>query len=282
MRRLLLGLITILYSPAFAAAQGIQSAGVAAGVHYTEDTRPTAAFAASASVRFGISWLFALQRSLADLETDTIAGTERDISVAVLPVWQPLGGRVFLGAGAALTARRMLYVGASDTRDTRVRGVAIAGIRIPVAGEGLALELSGRADQYDPISFAGLFGMRVRFGAARNWQLGEPLPPATVTRAAVWNDVLMQLILLQQNLESFTRIKEIETGIELEFESGSVTLWDDVAKVGRVLAAADPPVIVTAFGPNAGRVAAAVTAGTFPPERLKLQRNDRVYLRVEH
>src|SRR5687767_4548628 len=107
MRRLLLGLITILYSPMFAAAQDIQSAGVAAGVHYTEDTRTTAAFAASASVRFGISWLFALQRSLADLETDTIAGTERDISLAVLPVWQPFGGRIFLGAGAALTARRM-------------------------------------------------------------------------------------------------------------------------------------------------------------------------------
>jgi hypothetical protein len=61
-----------------------------------------------------------------------------------------------------------------------------------------------------------------------------------------------------------------------------VTLYDDIARVGRVLAAADPPVIVTVFAPNAGRAGAAATAGSFPAERLRLQRHTRTYLRVEH
>jgi predicted sugar kinase len=209
-------------------------------------------------------------------------GTERDVSLALMPLWQPFGGRLFAGVGAALNERRVQLVDAPDSRETRVHAVAIAGIRLPIAGEGLAIELTGRADQHDKTAMSALFGVRVRFGATRNLQFGEPTRPALAARAAVWNDVLMQLILLQQNLESFTRIKEIQTGIELEFDMGSLTLWDDVARVGRVLAAAQPPVTVTTFGPNAGRVAAAVTAGSFPPERLKLQRADRVYLRVEH
>jgi hypothetical protein len=111
---------------------------------------------------------------------------------------------------------------------------------------------------------------------------GEPQPAKVVgARAAVWNDVLMQLILLQQGLESFTRIKEIATGIELEFDQTAVTLYDDVAKAARVLAAAQPPVVLTVFAPNAGRVGAAATAGSFPAERMRLQRDARVFLRVE-
>ncbi len=90
----------------------------------------------------------------------------------------------------------------------------------------------------------------------------------------------MQLVLLQQNLESFSRIRQIESGIELEFENSRITLYDDIAKVGRVLAAADPPVNVVVFAPNSGRVGAAVTAGGFPPERLRLESHNRVFLRV--
>jgi hypothetical protein len=281
MRRVALVSILMFYSANSLDAQ-VESVGVAAGWHYTEATRPTAAFAASAALHAGLSWLLLLQRSLAELESDTVVGTERDISLTLMPLWQPFGGRFFAGVGAALNERRVQLVDAPDTRETSVRAVAIAGIRLPIAGEGLAIELSGRADHHDDVAVTALFGVRARFGAIRNLQFGEPASPATVARAAVWNDVLMQLILLQQSLESFTRIKEIEAGIELEFVMGNVTLWDDVAKVARVLAAAQPPVTVTTFGPNAGRVAAAVTAGSFPPERLKLQRADRVYLRVEH
>lgn len=259
-----------------------ESVGLATGWHYSEATRPTAAFAASAGVHAGVSWLLLLQRSLAELDSDSVVGNERDISLALMPVWQPFGGRIFAGIGVALNERRVQLIDAPDTRKTGVRAVATAGMRLPIAGEGLAIELTGRADHHENVTVTALFGVRARFGAIRNLQFGEPATPASATGAAVWNDVLMQLILLQQSLESFTRIKEIETGIELEFEMGHVTLWDDVAKVGRVLAAAQPPVTVTTFGPNAGRVAAAVTAGTFPPERLKLQRADRVYLRVEH
>jgi hypothetical protein len=281
MRRVVLVSFLIFYSTNRAEAQ-FESVGLATGWHYSEVTRPTAAFAASAAVRAGLPWLLLLQRSLAELESDSVVGTERDISLAVMPLWQPFGGRLFGGVGVALNGRRVELIDAADTRNTRVRAVAIAGIRLPIAGEGLAIEFSGRADQHDNVTITALFGVRARFGAIRNLQFGEPATPAAVERAAVWNDVLMQLILLQQSLESFSRIKEIETGIELEFEMGDVTLWDDIAKVGRVLAAAEPPVTVTTFGPNAGRVAAAVTAGSFPPERLKLQRADRVYLRVEH
>jgi hypothetical protein len=263
-------------------AQRVASLAVAAGPRFSEATHATAAFTASAGLRLGIPWLLALQRSVAELDSATTSGIERDVSLALLPVWEPFGGRLFFGVGAALTSERTEVIGVRDVSRSRVRGVAMAGVRIPLAGEGVAFELSARADDHEDPVLTGLLGVRVRFGIPHNLKLGEPVTPAATARAAVWNDVLMQLILLQQSLESFSRIKQIDTGIELEFENGSITLWDDIAKAARVLAAADPPVIITAFGPNAGRVAAAVTAGSFPAERVKLLRDNRVFLRVEH
>jgi hypothetical protein len=156
-------------------------------------------------------------------------------------------------------------------------------LRLPLAGPGVLLELLARADALEPQpQFSAFLGVSVRPGLPNTLLLGEPATPAHVAARAVWNDVVMQLVLLQQELESFTRIREIETGIDLEFDQRSVTLYDDVARVARVLAAADPPVVVTVFAPNAGRAGAAVTAGSFPAERLRLQRDERVYLRVEH
>jgi hypothetical protein len=225
-----------------------------------------------------------LQGSVAELEPDAGEGTLRDVSFALLPSWEPFGGYLLLAAGPALHSLHRDVVFAADDRTRRFAATAVVAVRMPIAGEGIAIELLGRADVLDPHpQFSGFFGVRVRPGARNTLTLGEPMSPTRVAaHRAVWNDVLMQLILLQQNLESFSRIKEIETGIELEFDQSEVTLYDDIARVARVLAAADPPVVVSVFAPNAGRAGAAVTAGSFPAERLRLQRDTRVYLRVEH
>ena len=281
MRRLVILAVITLFSVDRAQAQRLGSLGVSTGAAFSDVTHATAAFAASAGVHLGIPWLVLAQRSVADL--NQAPGSRRDISLAILPTFETLRGRLFAGVGATIKSHRIDVLNGSDEEGARFGLVGIAGIRLPVAGNGVVIELAGRVDEVPDRSYSALFGVRVRPGIPNTLTLGEPQrATAVVTRAAVWNDVLMQLILLQGNLESFSRIKEIETGIELEFDATRVTLWDDVAKVGRVLAAADPPVVITAFGPTAGRVAAAVTAGSFPAERLKLQRAERVYLRVEH
>ena len=264
-------------------AQRLSSYGAGVGAALQADARTTVAFAVSAGVQWYIPWLTILQRSLAELDTDSASGTVHDISLALLPLWQPLRGRVALGVGASLHDVRRDFTAASDDRRTRVALTGVAGLRLPLAGEGVLVELLARADALEPEpQLSGVLGVRIRPGLPNTLQLGEPATPARVAARAVWNDVLMQLILLQQELESFTRIREIETGIELEFDQRHVTLYDDIARVARVLAAAEPPVMVTVFAPNAGRAGAAATAGSFPAERLRLQRDTRVYLRVEH
>jgi hypothetical protein len=274
----------LLCSAGTAHAQRLSSLGLAAGAVLQDDARATAAFTGSAGIHWIIPWTTVLQRSVADLEEDAGTGTLHDVSFAVLPSWEPWQGRILLSAGPSLHAVRHDYVNGPDESRARIAATGLAGLRLPVAGVGVNVELLARADVMEPATqFSALFGMRIRPGIANTLVLGEPRAPAQVAaRRAIWNDVLMQLILLQQSLESFTRIKEVETGIELEFDQRPVTLYDDIARVARVLAAADPPVMVTVFAPNAGRVGAAVTAGSFPAERLRLQRDSRVYLRVEH
>lgn len=265
-----------------AAAQRLASATLSTGALSQANLTTTAAFAVTAGVHWHIPWLVVMQRSVADLEGETITGTLGDFSLAFMPAVEPLGGYVVLAGGPSVHRQELDRIGDVDEQHTRFAWTGVIGLRIPVAGRGVSLELTARADaiQPDP-QFAGLFGVHIRRGVANTLVRGEPIPPrAGAATAAVWNDVLMQLILLQQNLESFDRIKEIENGIELEFDLGARTLYDDVARAARVLAAAVPPVTITVFAPNAGRTAAAVTAGSFPAERLKLQRDDRVYLRV--
>ena len=281
--RLLL-LTCLLCNTGVAHAQRLTGYGIAAGSVWQHDTRATAAFTASASVQWGLPWIALLQRSLAELESQSDEATLQDISLAVLPSLELWRKRILLAAGPSLHATRRDFVAAADETRKRVVATGVTGLRLPIAGEGVAVELMARADALGPSAqFSGLFGLRIRPGAGNTLSLGEPRVPTIVAeQRAIWNDVLMQLILLQQNLESFTRIKEIETGIELEFDQVVVTVYDDIARVGRVLAAADPPVTVTVFAPNAGRAGAAVTAGSFPAERLRLQRSARTYLRVEH
>ena len=250
-------------------AQRLSSYSVATGAVFQDDTRLSAAFAASVGVQFYVPWLITLQRSVAELEGDSATGTLRDVSLAVMPLWQPFRGSIAIGVGASLHALAREFIGPLDEHRTRVAATGMAAVRLPLAGEGVVLELLARADVLEPEpQFSGVFGVRVRPGLPNTLRLGEPSAPVRVAQRAVWNDVLMQLILLQQELESFTRIREIETGIDLEFDQRSVTLYDDVAKVARVLAAAEPPVVITAFAPNAGRTGAAVTAGSFPAETV--------------
>ena len=266
-----------------AAQRRLTSIGLAAGADASESTAVTAAFSASLGFRYGWSWLVLAQRAVADYDGESQPGTQRAVSAAVLPVWEPFAGRFVLGAGAALHALSTDRFDGTHERGRELGVVAVAGVRLPIAGPGVALELLGRGDAFaGQRHVTGLFGVRVQPGVRNTMRRGEPMTaPQLAERAAVWNDVVMQLVLLQQGLESFSRIREIETGVELEFDVGKVTLYDDVAKAGRVLAAADPPVTITVFAPNAGRVAAAVTAGTFPPERIRLNRSERVFLRVE-
>lgn len=283
-RPVLLLLALLVWTTDATAQRRLTSVGMAAGIDVSESTAATAAFSGSLGIRYGWSWLVLVQRAVADYEAEQPrTGTQRDVSAAGLPVWEPFSGRFVLGAGLALHALSVDRLDGAHERSRELGAVAVAGVRLPVAGPAVSLELLGRGD-----AFAGQrhltasFGVRVQPGLSNTLQRGEPMTaPQLAERAAVWNDVLMQLVLLQQDLESFSRIREIETGIELEFELGTVTLYDDVAKAGRVLAAADPPVSITVFAPNAGRVAAAVTAGTFPPERIRLNRSERVFLRVE-
>lgn len=282
LRRLLIAFFVTFISAGAASAQRLTSFGLASGAMFSEGTEPTAAFSASATLRAGLSWLLVASRTVADVKTSSPA-TQRDVSIAFMAMFPGLDSRLFVAGGASLNKHTVERVGGDDESERQLGGVAIAGLRLPLAGEGVLLELIGRVDAQETIMRTALLGVRVRLGVPNSLALGEPqVSPEVVARRAVWNEVLMQLILLQGELESFTRIKEIETGIELEFDATRVTLWDDVAKTARVLAAAEPPVVITTFGPNAGRVAAAVTAGSFPAERVRLQRADRVYLRVEH
>ena len=282
LRRLLIALVVTIISAGQAPAQQLTSLGLATGAMFSKETEPTAAFSASATLRAGSSWLVVAGRTFADVKAP-VPATQRDVSIAVMAMFPHVEARVFMAGGASLSKRSLERVAADDETRRRLGGVVIAGVRLPIAGDGVLLELAGRTDAQKTMQHTGLLGVRVRLGVRNALTLGEPQPtPEIAARRAMWNEVLMQLILLQGSLESFTRIKEIETGIELEFDATRVTLWDDVAKTGRVLAAADPPVVITAFGPNPGRVAAAVTAGSFPAERMRLQEAERVYLRVEH
>ena len=282
--RPLLTVVALLLVTRTASAQRVTSYGVSAGALSERGTDVTAAFNVSVGLTVGLPLMFMLQRSVAELEGATITGTLRDVSLAALATWEPFDGAIILGGGGSVHDVRRDVLGEEDQRNARFGATGLAGFRLPIAGNAISLEFLGRIDLIDTEpQYAVLFGGRVRPGRDNTLQRGEPMPAQAVAqRAAVWNDVLMQLILLQQSLEAFTRIKEIDTGIELEFNAAAVTLYDDVAKVARVLAAADPPVIVTVFAPNAGRTAAAVTAGSFPAERVRLQRDARVYLRVEH
>lgn len=281
--RLLL-IVLLLSSTRVLHAQRITSYGVSAGAAFQDDARPTAAFALAVGVHWFIPWTTSLQGSGAELDIEGAEGTLRDISFAALPSWEPLQGRLLFAAGPALHSLHRNVVFADDESELRVSATGMLGARFPIAGEGVVIELLARADALEPEpQYSAFFGVRVRPGRRHTLTLGEPMSPTRIAaHRAVWNDVLMQLILLQQNLESFTRIREIETGIELEFDQTQVTLYDDIARVARVLAAAEPPVMATVFAPNAGRAGAAVTAGSFPAERLRLQRDTRVYLRVEH
>jgi hypothetical protein len=267
-----------------ASAQRLTSFTVGAGAVGQADAVTTAAFAGGAGIDWEIPWLVIVQRSVADLKSDTVPGTLRVCSIALMPALEPLGGYVLLATGPSLHHQNRDVIGPLDDSRIRMAWTGVVGFRIPIAGKGVSLELIARADAIKPEpQFSGLFGVHVRRGVPHTLVRGEPVPPrAVAASAAAWNDVLMQLILLQQSLESFDRIKEIENGIELQFDLGAVTLYDDVAKAARVLAAADPPVTITVFAPNAGRTGAAVTAGSFPAERLRFQRDDRVYLRVTH
>ena len=277
-------LLLFLVSARALQAQRVSSFAISTGAAFQEDARATAAFTASAGVFWLAPWTAWLQYSVAEPDAGAAQGTFRDISLALLPSWEPWQGRLLLAFGPSLHSLDRDYVGAPDITRTRLAATGVAGVRLPIAGPGVAIEVTARADAIDPEpQFSALFGIRVRPGMRNDLTVGERMTPTQVAEhRAVWNDVLMQVILLQQSLESFTRIREIETGIELEFDQTQVTLYDDVARVARVLAAADPPVIITVFAPNAGRAGAAVTAGSFPAERLRLQRDTRVYLRVEH
>lgn len=281
MKRRFITLMALLCWPLPAQAQRLASVGLATGLHVSDDTEPTAAFSGSLTVEYRLHWLVTLQRTVAEYARNT--GTQRSLSIAVTPIWEPWGGRAFIGAGATLHGVRVDRTNGVHEQSNYIGLSAVAGMRAYVAGPGLSLELSGRGDALNgQRQLSALFGMRYRPQLPNTLTRGEPSDkPVPTLVASAWQDVLMQLILLQQNLETFTRIREIETGIELEFESGRVTLYDDIAKVARVLAATDPPVNVTVFAPNAGRVGAAVTAGSFPPERLRLEQNSRVFLRVE-
>ena len=281
MLRLLSWVIVFVGWAAALHAQRPESAGLSIGAAVSEATRPSAVFALSAGVQLGVPLLVILQRSLAEFDGDSLPGTQRDVSLSLIPVFSTRDARLFGGLGATLNNRRIERISRPDVRSTQLEVTVVGGVRVPIAGPGVLLEMAARVDQRQRM-VAALFGVRVRPGVTNSLKLGEPQTvPAVTARTAVWNDVIMQLILLQQDLETFSRIKEIETGIELQFESSGLTLWDDIARVGRVLAAAQPPVLVTVFGPNAGRVAAAMTAGSFPAERLIMERADRVYLRVE-
>ena len=273
-----------LCSGSTAYAQRLSSYAVMSGGVFQEDTRATAAFTASAGIHWFLPWTTIVQRSVADLQSDEGEATLQDVSLAVLPSLELWQGRVLLAAGPSLHSLHRDFLARPDEHRTRVAATGVAGLRLPIAGNGVAIELLARADAIEPVpQYSALFGVRIRPGEPNTLVRGEPHAPTQVAaRRAIWNDVLMQLILLQQNLESFTRIKEVDTGIELEFDQTQVTLYDDIARAARVLAAADPPVVVTVFAPNAGRAGAAVTAGSFPAERLRLQRAARVYLRVEH
>lgn len=281
-KRLAVATLGVLSTAGASHGQRSVSLGAAVGAAFQRDVVTTAAFNASAMATWQIPWFVVAQRSVSDLRD--ASGTVRNVSVAVLPAWEPFGIRLLLAAGPSVHDVRRDVIGPNDEQTIRFALTGIAALRLPLAGDAVSLEMLGRADILRPNPlYTALLGARFRPGAGSTLLRGERAQVRTGARdAAVWNDVVMQLILLQQNLESFTRIKEIDTGIELEFDQRSVTLYDDVAKAARVLAAADPPVIITVFAPNAGRTGAAVTAGSFPAERLRMQRDSRVYLRVEH
>jgi hypothetical protein len=288
MKRALL-LILIASCPVRAAcAQRVSSLSAAVGAVTQDDAEVTATFAASAGVDWWLPWLLVVETSVANLQQDSLVGTQRNVSLALLVTSELFGlNYTLVGAGFSLHKNRRDFVAAADTRHLRVHDTVLLGLQVPVAGRGVTIEILGRADSETfggarNTRLAGSLGVRYQPRIPNTLVRGEPQPAKVVgARAAVWNDVLMQLILLQQGLESFTRIKEIETGIELEFDQTAVTLYDDVAKAARVLAAAQPPVVLTVFAPNAGRVGAAATAGSFPAERMRLQRDARVFLRVE-
>jgi hypothetical protein len=276
--------LLVLSATAPASAQRLTSYSAGAGVTTDRTIHPTAAFSLSAGFDWGWSWLAVFQRSVADLKPEP-GGTKRTSALTLGPSAR-FGKYIMIGAGASLFSIDEAWSDSTRERNTAVWGTALAALQLPIAGEGVSLELLGRSDyNFRDAEFplTVTLGVRVRPDAPKTLTRGEPTPQRmTAERAAVWNDVIMQLILLEQSLESFERIREIETGIELEFDQREVTLYDDVARVARVLAAADPPVFITVFAPNAGRTAAAATAGSFPPERIRLQRENRVYLRVEH
>jgi hypothetical protein len=273
---------TLLFCAAEATAQRVTSLGLAVGPTSGDRLEPTAAFTASVGFDLQFQWLLALYRSVGEHSTSP-AGTQRDVSVALM-MTAPLGSRVLVGAGPSVHALREDGVDGRHERKTKLGVASMAGWHVPIAGPGIALELAGRVDHFaGQITLAALFGVRVHPGSPNTLRLGEPpVPPQVPSRATAWNDVLMQLILLEQELDSFTRIREIETGVELQFEQGSVTLYDDVAHLAAVLNAADPPVRVTVFGPNAARVAAALTSASFPQQRTRIESGSRVFLRVEH
>ena len=100
--RLPLALVMLLCSAPALSAQRLSSYGVGIGAALQEDARATVAFAVSAGVQWYVPWLTILQRSLAELDTDSAGGTVHDVSLALLPLWQPLHGRVALGVGASL------------------------------------------------------------------------------------------------------------------------------------------------------------------------------------
>ncbi len=281
----LLTWLLLLGLPCGANAQQLTSYSAGAGVTTQDQARPTAAFNVSVGFDWGLPWLIAFQRSVADLEPEP-GGALRVSALSFGPAAQVVPSLMAM-AGVSLLSVNEEWNDSARDRRTELAATYMVALQLPLAGDGVLLELSGRTDwprfEIADALYTASLGVRIRPHAPRRLTRGEPVPAHVIAaRSALWNDVLMQLILLEQSLESFERIKEIESGIELEFDQRSVTLYDDVAKVGRVLAAADPPVYVTALAPNAGRVAAAVTAGTFPPERIRLQRDNRVVLRVEH
>ena len=280
MRFLIVAVVFCLATPL--AAQHPASWGAAVGVSTRPDAQATAAFSLSAGFQWHVPWLVMLQHSVADTEARD-GGTLRATSLLLAPSCE--FGFGIVAAGVSLFRLGEDRIDQPDESKTAVAPSALAGFQFPLAGRGLTLELLARLDYLEgrDAHTTGLIGLRFRPGAPRVLTVGEPVrEPLNTRNASIWNDVLMQLILLEQGLESFTRIREIAGGIELEFDQRSITLYDDVAKTARVLAAAQPPVTITVMAPNPGRVAAAATAGSFPPERLRLQRDSRVVLRVEH
>jgi hypothetical protein len=288
MKRALLVLLFAFCPVRAAGAQHVSSLSAAVGAVTQDNAEVTASFAVSAGVDWWLPWLLVVETSVANLHQDSLVGTQRNVSLALLVTTELFGlDYTLVGAGFSLHDNRRDFVAAPDTRHLRVHDTLLLGLQVPVAGRGVTIEVLGRTDSETlggarNTRLTGSLGVRYQPRFPNTLVRGEPQPAKVVAaRAAVWNDVLMQLILLQQGLESFTRIKEIETGIELEFDQTAVTLYDDVAKAARVLAAAQPPVMLTVFAPNAGRVGAAATAGSFPAERMRLQRDERVFLRVE-